>query len=205
VATITSTSFFGVTVTQPVTLQRTVVNTVDITNIASTTSTIDVTVTQKVSKTTTTTVTATATAINRVNLVQNPSFDVANAFSVAGWTTAGSGAAISHASGSSIGTTYVFYYVGNNPQTYTLSQSLATVSGITYTVSFWWRVGTSTSSMIVTLGSDSQTFQAPSSKVGGWIQQTFTSQVTSSSSELSFKFVPVSTQTGFQLGLISVI
>jgi hypothetical protein len=204
VATITSTSLFGVTTIQPVTLQSTIVDTIDITNIASTTSTIDVTIVQTVPSTTTTTVAETVT-VSRVNLVQNPNFAVGNAYSTAGWTSAGSGNTVSHASGSSIGTTYVFYYVGVSPQTYTLSQSLATVSGITYTVSFWWRVGTSNSALIVTLGSDSQTYYAPSNKVAVWIQETFTYQATSSSSELSFEFVPSSTSTGFQLGLISVI
>lgn len=205
VATFTSTSFVGVTTTQPVTLQSTLVNTVDITNTAFTTSTIDVTNTQTVSTTTTTTVAATVT-VARVNLVQNPDFDVGNAFSLAGWSTAGSGTLISHSSGSSIGTTFVFYYVGVSSQTYTLSQSLATVSGATYTVSFWWRVGTATSSLIVTLGSDSQTYNAPQNKVAVWIEETFTYQATSSSSELSFEFAPTGgSSTGFQLGLISVL
>lgn len=204
-ATFTSTSFVGVTTTQPVTLQSTLVNTVDITNTAFTTSTIDVTNTQTVSTTTTTTVAATVTAASRVNLVQNPDFDVGNAFSLAGWSTAGSGLVVSHASGSDIGTPFVFYYVGNSPQTYTLSQSLATVSGTTYTVSFWWRVGSTTSSMIVTLGSDSQTYNVPQDKIAVWIEETFTYQATSSSSEFSFEFAPVGSQTGFQLGLVSVL
>lgn len=132
VLTVTSTS--SLTVTVPTIVETTVTSTISVTNTDLVTTVVDVTATQTTS--TTKTVTATATATCGANIVTNPNFDVNNAYSLSGWTTSGTGSMITHSTGSSIPATYVIWYGGSSPETYSLSQSLATYPGTTYTVSF---------------------------------------------------------------------
>jgi hypothetical protein len=214
ISTITSTSSVTITETGTTVIPTVLPTTIDVTSTDHITETVDITVTATITTTTTTTITSTAEASPTcgVNVVQNPGFSNGNGATLLPWKylpSSSGGYAFVAGRSANNDIALGLFTRGAGSASPAISQTLSTIPGRIYTVSFWYFGvnGNAATSYLRCSASNSGQSSIIVRYIPNrlrWLQTWFTFSATSTSTTLTCQLV-TNTPAGVYLDDISVV